>query len=77
MSAVKIDLWDLSCINTIQDVINAYNWCVDQFGYPGDVWQYGNDKRFLSNGVINGPHEIEYLIFKDSKDALHFKLAFG
>lgn len=75
---VTIELWDLPSITTYQHVVDAYHWCVDRFGPPGDVWQYGRaTPAFTGSLIISSPMEITHLTFSNAEDALQFKLTFS
>lgn len=76
MDVKKIRIWEDTGIHTYPELSEAYKWCVAQFGKPHEGrWEYGRySPGFLGDWMINGPEDIEFLIFENDDDAMFFKL---
>ena len=59
---------------TIQEMQDMWTWMVTTFGKPGEdsnyTWRYGKDTPgYAGSMFIDGPWDIEYFDFNNSKDA--------
>jgi hypothetical protein len=75
MNSKTVDLYNNTRIETVWEVVEAYNWCVRNFGIPGKEWTYSKagdpDSIF---GSIGSPMEIEFLTFNKEEYATMFIL---
>lgn len=66
-------------VRTISETTDLFNWCLDHFGYPGtdsgNRWAYGKRPDWIGSTICSGPFDIEWIAFKQEKDATVFLLA--
>lgn len=75
MFSKKIDLYNNTRIVTVWEVRDAFVWCMNNFGEPGNDWTYskGGDPDSIF-GFISSPMEIEFLTFNKEEYATLFML---